>query len=197
MTMTRFNRSLAAKALALIVTVGSIGRWATVLKAEDPCRNGTMMVSLMEMPNWTYAEIVQRSHLVAIVEPQSAAFTPVLGPLLLDGKTHAMGSPITTFDVVIEQAFAGGWAAGDVVRISQEGGEGYCIDPSPDPLMEVGRRYLVTALSKQNLAEGYFLFPRNGAFIRIDSAEQEAELLARIEGIVNSRSYSRHHPSRP
>jgi hypothetical protein len=134
--------------------------------------------------------------LLAIVEPQSAEFTPVLRPLLLDGGSRAIGSPITTFDVVVEQAFAGNGAAGDVIRISQEGGEGYCIDPPPDPLMEVGGRYLITALTKRDPAEGYFLFPRNGAYIRIESTEQEAELIDRTEGIVNSKNYSRHHPSR-
>jgi hypothetical protein len=161
--MNWLTRSLGAKALALVMAVGGLGEWATGLNAEDPCRNGFMFVSLIELPDWTYAEILQRSHFVAIVERQSAEFTPVLGPLLLDGKTRAIGSPITTFDVVVEQAFARDGAAGDVIRISQEGGEGCSIDPPPDPLMEAGGRYLITALTKQDPAEGYFLFPRNGA----------------------------------
>jgi hypothetical protein len=166
------------------------------LRTEDPCRLGSVVASTMETPEWTFAEIVQRSRFVAIVEPRSAEFTPILGPLLLDGKTHAIAMPYTTFDATVIRTFVGDERSGEIARVTQEGSDGYCIDPAPSALMTLGERYLITSLDFYGRPGEYRLFPYDAGYIRIESAEQERRLTARIEGIVESRDRSRRHPSR-
>ena len=170
----------------------SLAQWRT----EDPCQVGRIDADRVESPNWTFAEIVQRSRFVAIVEPRSAEFTPILGPLLLDGKTHAIGTPYTTFDATVIQTFVGDEHPGEIARITQEGTDGYCIEPAPSALMTLGERYLITALDFYGRPGEYRLFPYDAGYIQIESVEQERELAARVERIVESRGRARHHPSR-
>jgi len=123
------------------------------------------------------------AHLVGVGVVERSQFTPS-GP----GATAdqpAMGFPFTTFTVRFDRLVKGGSEDVFTAQVAQEGAPGVTFDDRPDAqLMEVGKRYFLTARLKTDPTEGYFVYPLSVDPVLIESEEQEDALVEHWANLV-------------